>query len=200
MSSTEPAAGVLEVIAQRWSPYRFAPRDVEAEKIGRCLDAARWAASSYNDQPWYFILVNRSHEAAFEEALGCLVEANRQWARHAGVLLFSAIRTSFARTGQPNRVALHDLGAAAAHFALQATAEGLQVHQMAGINLSQVRLTFKIPEGFEPQTAIAVGYADTGDADPDDPLAQRDAKPRRREAFEDFAFAGRWGEPAMHES
>ncbi|WP_164104614.1 nitroreductase family protein [Candidatus Laterigemmans baculatus] len=186
---------VLPAIAERWSPYRFEPRVVEDAKVLRCLEAARWAASSYNDQPWSFMFARRQDGKAFETALSCLLEANQQWAQHAGVLLLTVIRTTFRRNGKPNRVALHDLGAAAAGMALQATAEGLQVHQMAGVNLSRVRQAYRVPEGHEPQTAIAIGYP--GEArDADDPLASRDRQPRTRLPLSEQVFAGVWGTSA----
>lgn len=186
---------VLPAIAERWSPYRFEPRVIENAKILRCLEAARWAASSYNEQPWSFILARREDGEAFETALSCLVEANQQWAKHAGVLLLTVIRTTFRLNGKPNRVALHDLGAAAICMALQATAEGLQVHQMAGVNLSRARQVYRIPEGYEPETAIAIGYP--GDsADEDDPLAARDRQPRTRLPLREQVFEGVWGTPA----
>lgn len=186
---------VLPAIAERWSPYRFEPRVVEDDKILRCLEAARWAASSYNDQPWSFLLARRQDGEAFETALSCLMESNQEWAKHAGVLLLTVIRTSFRRNGKPNRVALHDLGAAAACMALQATTEGLQVHQMAGVNLSRVRQAYRVPEGHEPQTAIAIGYPGEA-ADPDDPLAARDRQPRTRLPLSEQVFAGVWGTSA----
>jgi nitroreductase len=187
---------LIPAIQARWSPYRFEPRLVEDTKLVRCLDAARWAASSYNDQPWYYIVARRQDEADFQAALNCLLEANQSWASQAGVLLLTVIRTTFRHGGKPNRVALHDLGAASAHLALQAAHEGLQVHQMAGVNLSQVRLHYSIPEGFEPQTAIAIGYYDESAAGEDDELAKRDAKERTRLDFADFVYQGRWGKSA----
>lgn len=190
---------LVSAMEKRWSPYRFTPKVVEDEKVVQCLNAARWAASSYNDQPWHFIVAKREDKAAFDKALGCLLEANQGWAKNAGVLMLTVIRTTFQQNNKPNRVALHDLGAAAAHMALQAAEEGLQIHQMAGVNLSQVRLAYEIPDGFEPQTAIAIGYVDTSEPAADDPLAKRDAGERTRRSLDQFVFAGRWGEPASLE-
>lgn len=189
---------VLPAIRSRWSPYRFDGREIEPEKLIRCLEAARWAASSYNEQPWAWIIACRQDRETFEEMVECLAEANRVWAAASGALLVTAIRTSFASNGQPNRVALHDLGLAAAHLALQATAEGLQVHQMAGVNLSRVRAQYQVPEGWEPQTAIAIGYAAT-DPPSDDRQRQlhgRDQGPRRRKPLDEQVFARRFGETA----
>src|SRR5215212_5312678 len=130
-----PDHPILQPIAERWSPYAFNGQPVEREKLLSCLEAARWAESSYNEQPWVFFLAERTNAAEFERALECLLEANQVWARHAGVLILTATSRTFKKNGSPNRVAEHDLGIAAAHFALQATALGLQAHQMAGVNL-----------------------------------------------------------------
>lgn len=188
--------GLLPVLRERWSPYRFEPRDVEDDKLLRCLEAARWAASSYNDQPWSFLLARRSDSDAFEKALSCLVEANQAWAKNAGVLLLSVVRTTFRMNNNPNRVALHDLGGAATSMALQAAAEGLQVHQMAGVNLSRVRQVYDVPEGHQPETAIAIGYPDTSEAAEDDELARRDRQPRTRLPLAEQVFGDAWGKPA----
>lgn len=186
---------VEKLFRHRWSPYRFEPRGVETGKLLRCLEAARWSASSYNEQPWSWIIARREETDAFETMIGCLAEANQEWARNAGALLLTVTRGAFARSGQPNRVALHDLGLAAAQLTLQATAEGLQVHQMAGVNLSRVRVVYEIPEGYDPQTAIAIGYPAT-DPPADNTqreLEKRDRGPRNRKPLADQVFAGKFG-------
>jgi len=130
---------IHELIASRWSPYTFDPRPVEPDKLLSCLEAARWAASSYNEQPWSFIVARREDEAQFDQMLGCLVEANRAWAKNAGVLILTVVSRFFTRNGKPNRVAEHDIGLAAGNLTVQATALGLHVHQMAGIDTSSAR-------------------------------------------------------------
>lgn len=197
--SVNPVSGpVLDAIANRWSPYRFEPRELEDEKLRLCLEAARWAASSFNDQPWSWLIARRQDRESFERMISCLMEGNRPWAQNAGVLMLSACRTSFEHNGKPNRMALHDLGQAAAHMALQATALGLQVHQMAGVNRSVVRQQFQIPEGFEPQTAIAIGYPDRSQPvnQQDREWSERESGSRRRKDLSEFSFAGTWGSPA----
>jgi nitroreductase len=196
MSDAQPAHPIQPLFQQRWSPYRFRPDPVEEEKLLSCLEAASWAASSYNEQPWSFLVARREEGAAFEAMLSCLVEANQAWAERAGVLLLTTIRTQFRRDSKPNRVALHDLGAAAAHLALQAAALGLQAHQMAGVNLSRIRQHYAIPEGVEPQTAIAIGYVDDRPPAENDPLAERDQKPRTRRPLAEQVYAGKWGQAA----
>ncbi len=190
---------VLDAIANRWSPYRFEPREVEDEKLLQCLEAARWAASSFNDQPWSWVIARRQDTVAFEKTIGCLLEANQGWASNAGALILTAIRTKFAYNQKPNRVALHDLGQAACQMSLQAAALGLQVHQMAGVNLSRVRSEFGIPDEFEPQTAIAIGYPDSSEPKPDSDdakLHQRDTGSRQRNPLSEQVFTSAWGQKA----
>ena len=198
MSVNPVERAVLDVIAERWSPYRFRPQEVEDEKILQCLEAARWAASCFNDQPWSWIIARRQDNDSFERMLGCLVEGNRAWASQAGVLLLCVMQSRFAYNGKPNRVALYDLGQSAAHIALQATALGLHAHQMAGVNLSVARHEYGIGDGYEPQTAIAIGYAD--DSPPVNDVARklsdRESGPRGRKPLADSVFEGKWGTPA----
>lgn len=188
----DPAFPIHELIAERWSPYAYDPRPVEVEKLRSCLEAARWAASSYNEQPWSFIVARREDTAAFEKMLGCLAEPNQAWAKNAGVLLLTVYKKTFSQNGKPNRVAEHDIGLAAGNICLQATALGLAVHQMAGVNLSVARQTYSIPDTHEPTTAIAIGYA--AETIEDESLAQRDSAARSRKPQDEFVFGGEWGE------
>lgn len=186
---------VLPVIAERWSPYAYEPRPVEREKLLSCLEAARWAPSSYNEQPWTFLLAERTDHVAFELMLGCLVEGNRVWAKNAGVLLLTIVSQQFSKNGKPNRAAEHDIGLAAGNLVLQAAALGLQAHQMIGIEPAKIRSAYRIPATHDPLTAIAVGYAAAAPPDANDPLAQRDVARRPRKALQEFVLTA-WGQPA----
>ena len=187
---------ILPVIAQRYSPYAYEPRPVEREKLLTCLEAARWAPSSYNEQPWTFILAERTDAAAFAQALDCLVEGNRGWAKNAGVLLLTIVSKLFSKNGKPNRAAEHDIGLAAGSLVLQATALGLQAHQMIGIEPAKIRAIYAIPETHEPLTGIAIGYAAAVQPGSTDPLAQRDLAPRTRKPLSAIGISGSWGQPA----
>src|SRR5262245_10198559 len=112
---------VHSLIRERWSPRAFADRPVGREALGSLLEAARWAPSSFNEQPWSFILARQEDGPAFARVLACLLPFNQAWAQHAPVLMISLARTTFARTGQPNRHAFHDVGAATAQLLLAAT-------------------------------------------------------------------------------
>jgi nitroreductase len=193
-----PDHPVHELISHRWSPYCFEPRPVEPQKLLSCLEAARWAPSSYNEQPWNFIMATRENQAEFAQLLGCLLEANQGWAQHAGALLLTVISTTFARNGKPNRVALHDLGLAAGNLCVQATALGLSVHQMGGVDLEKSRQVYSIPVTHAPVTAIAIGYAASPEASNPE-LAERDRGERTRKRLSEFVFRGQWGQSAIQE-
>lgn len=186
---------LIDVAKRRWSPYGFSPKVIPAQKIRSLLEAARWAASAFNEQPWRFILAPRSEEAAFEKALGCLVEANQAWAKQAGLLILTVVKETFTQNDKPNIVAEHDLGLAVGNLSLQATAMGLFVHQMAGVDRDAVRSLYNVPKGFKPMTAIAVGQAAKPDEVPQE-LRARDEAERSRAAFDDFVFGSDWGEPS----
>lgn len=186
---------IHDLLAQRWSPYAFDGRSVSPDDARALFEAARWAASSYNEQPWRFLVARRDDAIEFDRILSCLVEANRQWAQHAGLLALTAIRTTFARNNKPNRVALHDLGLAAANLTLEATARGLHVHQMAGIEPDRAREVFGVPEGFEVQTAIAVGYRKPAEQLHGE-LRERETSPRTRRPLSELVFSGQWEQPA----
>lgn len=180
---------VLDPIKQRYSPYAFADKPVETDKLKSLFEAARWAASSYNEQPWRYIVATKDNTAAYEKALGCLVEANQGWAKAAPVLVLTATSQHFSKNDKPNRVALHDLGQASAHLALQAASLGLAVHQMAGIDQEKVANTYGIPDGFTAETAIAIGYPELTDGK----LNDAEASARQRKAFDEFVFGDAWG-------
>jgi nitroreductase len=191
----QPDRAILPVMAERWSPYAYDPRPVEREKLLTCLEALRWAPSSYNEQPWTYILAERGDAAAFAQAIDCLVEGNQAWAKNVGVLMLSVVSRLFTKNGKPNKAAEHDMGLAAGNFVLQATALGLQAHQMIGIEPAKVRAAYRVPENHDPLTAIALGYPAPLQPGTTDQLAQRDLAPRTRKPLTEIVLAS-WGQPA----
>ena len=186
--------GIQELLEKRFSPYAFSSRPVEAEKLHKLFEAARSAPSSYNEQPWRFVVATREDSEAFARLLETIIEQNRQWARHAPVLVLSVAKVDFTHNGQPNRHAWYDVGQAAAYLTLQATELGLYVHQMAGFDAGKARQLLNIPEGYEPAAMMAVGYL----GDPD-PMMERPRQPdrpgRARKPLDSLFFEGSWGEP-----
>jgi nitroreductase len=189
----ETAYPIEELLKRRWSPRAFADRPIEPEKLLRLWEAARWSASTANQQPWYFIVATKQDEAEHTCLLSCLRENNQQWASRAPVLMVSVAKLTFDANGQPNRHAFHDVGLAVANLITQATALGLGVHQMAGFYPDRVRELYGVPEGFEPVAGIVLGYAGDPDILPDD-LKQRELAPRVRKPLESFVFQGAWGQ------
>ncbi len=149
---------IHELLSTRWSPRAFGSRPIEPDKIHRMFEAARWAPSSYNEQPWAFIVATKEQPEEFAKVLQCLIEFNQGWAKEAPLIFLTVAHLSFDKNGHPNRHAFHDVGLAMGNFSVQATAEGIQVHQMAGVIPEKARELFAIPEGWDIVTGVAAGY------------------------------------------
>lgn len=188
-----PDHPIAYLIAHRWSPYAFADRPVADEDLRSLFEAARWAASSYNEQPWSYIVATKADPTAYERVLSCLVEANQAWAGAAPVLAIGCVSLNHKHNGKRNAAAEHDLGSASASLSLQAIAMGLHAHQMIGINPDRVRELFNVPEGVRPLTGIAVGYLGDPEKLPEK-LRPRDLTPKGRKPLSEFVFGGAWGE------
>lgn len=186
---------IHELLAERWSPYGFEDRPVAQADLRSLFEAGRWAASSYNEQPWNFFVATKDNPEEFARLLSCLVEANQEWAKAAPVLVLGVVSLKFSRNNTDNRAAVHDLGLAAGNLVVEATARGLCVHQMIGILPDKAREVYQIPEHYEAWTAMAIGYK----ADPaklPDALKERDLTPRQRKPLSQFVFIGKWGQPS----
>src|SRR5215469_11298785 len=175
--------GVHPLIRSRWSPRSFSSRPVSADDLRTIFEAARWAASSYNEQPWRFLVATKSDPAAYQKILGLLVEFNQKWASSAPVLVITVAKKSFTQQGTPNRHAMHDTGAALAHLMLQATALGLHAHGMAGFDHERARKELGIPEDYEVGAAAAIGYLDAPENLPEQYRAG-EVSPRQRKPLE----------------
>lgn len=187
----DPDHPVINEIRHRWSPYAWSDRPVSSDDLRSLFEAARWAASSYNEQPWRYIVATRDNKQEYDKLLSCLVEGNQAWAKQVPVLALGCIKKTFTKNGKPNRVAVHDLGAASCQLTLEATSRGLNVHQMAGVQLEKAREVYNLPDDFEVVTAIAIGYAGEQDQTTDE-QAQRDGNPRPRRPLNEFVFEGQW--------
>jgi nitroreductase len=186
--------GVLPVVLERWSPRSFSDREVSPSDLKRVFEAARWAASSYNEQPWRFIVGTRN-SPAYKKIFSTLIAFNQSWAGSAPVLILGVASTKFAHDGSDNRVALYDLGAAASYLTLQAAALGLTTHQMAGFDPNAARKAFEIPESHVIGAVIALGYQGEPSALHDQQLVERETAPRTRKPLSEFVLSA-WGEPA----
>ncbi|MEO8028699.1 MAG: nitroreductase family protein [Bryobacteraceae bacterium] len=181
--------GLHEIIRNRWSPRAFADRDVDPADLRLLLEAARWAASSNNEQPWRFIVARRNDKEMFAKLLSVLVERNQLWARNAPVLMLTLASTKFARNGAPNAWAKHDAGLALGNLMAQATSMDIATHGMAGFDADKARAVFAIPEDLTPVAALAVGYAGkTSSLDPS--FVEAELSSRTRKPLDELIFAG----------
>ncbi len=186
-------SGVQELIRQRWSPRAFSDKEIPAADLKTLFEAARWAASSSNEQPWRF-LVGRRGDETYQKIFNALVPFNQSWAKSAPVLVLSVAKKTFTEKGTPNRHALHDTGAATANLFLQATAIGLHTHSMAGFDPEQLRASFAIPSDYEIGAVVAIGYFGDPGGLPEH-LHKIEVSPRQRKPVEEFVFSD-WEKPA----
>jgi nitroreductase len=186
--------GVLPVFHERWSPRAFDDREVSAATLKKVFEAARWAASSFNEQPWRF-LVGRKGDNTYRKIFETLGEFNQKWAKTAPVLMLNAAHTRFTQNGKENRVALYDLGAAASYMTLQAAALGVATHQMAGFDTEKAKRLFGIPEDYVMGAAIALGYQGEPVKLDDEGMIKQETSPRSRKPLSEIVFS-EWDTPA----
>jgi nitroreductase len=193
--SSNDVPALHPLLRERWSPRAFQDRPVEPEKIESILEAARWAPSAMNEQPWRFLIgVRETHPAAYDRLFQILLPGNQLWAGQAPVLMLSVAKMRNSKD-QPNPHAFHDVGQAVAHLTVQAMALGLHVHQMAGFDAAKARESLSIPEGYDPVAAIAVGYQGDPNSLPEN-LRERELAARVRRPLSEIVFDGQWGEAA----
>jgi nitroreductase len=190
-----PDHPVQELMTTRWSPYSFANRAVPDVDLRSLFEAARWAASSYNEQPWSFIVATQADKQEHDQLVSCLVPGNQAWAKAAPVLAICCTSTRFVLNGNPNAAAQHDLGLATGNLMLEATARGLMVHAMIGILPDRVRQVYQVPENVLPLTGIAIGYLGDPNLLPEK-LRERDLVTRTRKPLAQFVFSAKWGNKA----
>ena len=183
------------IAIERWSPRAFSNQPVATDVLQSLFEAARWAPSSSNEQPWAYIVARKEDAEAFEKLVSVLVPANSTWAKNAPVLALAVAQLAFAKSGSPNRNAQYDVGAATAWLTVEATSRGLFVHQMAGFDAEKARQAFQIPAGWAPLAAMAIGYAGDPESLPQ-PLLDREKAPRTRKPISTFVMSGEWGQKA----
>jgi nitroreductase len=175
---------INELIRNRWSPRAFTSQAVDRETFRSLFEAARWAASCFNEQPWRFIVATKENPEQFNRILSVLVPKNQEWARTAYALGISAGKKTFSHNGAPDRFGLHDAGAALANLMIQATSVGVHVHAMGGFDAAKARVDFGVPDDFDIGAAFAIGYVDGPSAPPAD---------RSRRPLSEIVFGTEWG-------
>jgi nitroreductase len=187
--------GIHDLLKQRWSPLAFSDRLVSAATLRSLFEAARWSPSSFNEQPWRFIVGTKdSDPETYRKIFDTLTPANQAWAGTAPVLVLGIAKTTFSHNDAPNGVALYDLGQAVANLTFQASEHGLLVHQMGGYDREAARNTFRIPEGYALAAVIALGYEGDVSQLTDEKLHARHTNPLRvRKPLKEIIFSGNSG-------
>jgi nitroreductase len=184
--------GVIEEILKRWSPRAYSDKPISPENLKTVFEAARWAASSFNEQPWRFLVGHRGDET-YKKIFDSMVEFNQGWAKRAPVLILSAGKKTFTQNGSPDRHGLYDTGAATAYLSLQATALGFHTHSMGGFDQDKARQAFNVPEDFEIGAVTALGYLGDADTLPDQ-MKQQELATRQRKPLSEIVFS-EWETP-----
>jgi nitroreductase len=187
---------ILEIIQERWSPYAFSSAPVEDFKLKAMFEAAGYAPSANNEQPWMFLYVTKEDGPVFSDYLDFLAESNRIWASGAYALVISFARMKYLLNGKPNRYAFHDTGMAVSHMLLQAITLDIYVHQMGGYSVEKVKNYFKLNDDIEPVAMMAVGYLGDGISLSRE-LQTRDEKRRPRKSVNEFVFKNGLSYPAF---
>ena len=185
---------VHDLFVRRWSTRAFDPaKPVSREHLISLLEAGRWAPSCNGDEPWRYLIWDRSRDPeGFQKAFDCLSENNRKWVKNVPLLMLSCAGSNFAATGKPNRWTQHDTGAASVSMALQATALGLAYHQMGGFDAEKARAAFDIPAEYTPMAMIAVGYQAAPEV-LDEETKKKELVARARKPLAEKFFEGGWG-------
>lgn len=186
-------AGVLPAILHRWSPRAFQDREVNPADLAKVFEAARWAPSSNNEQPWRYI-VGLRNTVTYEKIAATLAGFNQAWAPKAPVLMLG-VASGLSRNGKPNGYAVYDLGAATALLAVQATAMGLAAHQMGGFDHDAIRKALEIPGDYLLGSVIALGYLGEPALLSNDHLIESETTPRSRKSLSEIVLSA-WDEPA----
>jgi nitroreductase len=185
--SSEFHSPILDVIQQRRSRRAYSDKPVEGEKIQSLFEAARWAPSSVNEQPWLYIYATKDQPDLWGKIFESLNDSNKVWVTHAPLLIVSLVRKNHIRNDRPNLSARYDLGGANAFLSLQATHLGLNVHQMGGYNAEVLKTNLNVPDSYEPVVVLAIGYTGETEALPES-LRIRELAPRERYLQDEFVM------------
>ena len=187
---------IHELLAKRYSPRALSDKTIDTEKIVDLLEAARWAPSSMNEQPWRFVIARKEDKSDFHKILGVLNETNILWAKNASLLILTIAKLETDLSKQINKYALYDLGNAVANLTFQATSMDLFVRQMGGFNADKAIEVFSIPYDYSPVSVLAIGYKGNADNLPEF-LNIRENSVRTRKNLDELAFTGKFGFPYL---
>jgi len=182
---------VHELICARWSARAFSDQQIEEEVIKTCVEAARWAPSSMNEQPWKYLVTQKHKEGDYQKIWECLNQGNKPWTQKAQVLIVVLAEKNIKSTGMQNAYALHDVGAANMNLLLQATSMGLLGHMMGGFHAENLIQALGIPDHLMPVLIMALGYPDKPDV-LEEPFYTREITPRTRKPLENSLIWDSW--------
>jgi nitroreductase len=184
---------IHNLISERKSIRAFSEKSISDEELVTLLEAARWAPSSMNEQPWRFIVARKENSETFERMLECLNESNKNWAQHAAALILTVASKTITSLNKSNSYAWHDVGLAIGNLSIQATSMDIYLHQMGGFKHDLAKNLFEIPNDFEPVSIIALGYKGNPDLLPS-PLREREMSLRKRKPLSELVFVNHFGE------
>lgn len=182
---------IHELIDKRWSPRAFSEQAIAPEKIEKLFEAASFAASCFNEQPWRFIYATKDYPERYDQLLSCLVEFNQMWVKTAPMIILTLVSKKFAQNRKENHHARHDLGLAIGNMSVQAISMNLYVHQMAGFSAEKAREMFEIPDDFDVVSMIAVGYLGDSMQLPEN-IREMESNKRERRSLDKILFDGDW--------
>jgi len=194
--SATTAVELHPLLADRWSPRAFDRAPLEDADVTALLEAARWAPSANNYQPWRFLVGRTTAEGAdatYTGLLDSLAEFNLLWASAAPVLVAAVVEVEH-EDGSPREIAPYELGLAVSQLTVEAAARGLHVHQMGGFDAGRLAETFGVPPQYRAVVVLAVGRLGDPETLPGW-AAEREAAPRDRKPLAEIAFSGTWGTP-----
>jgi nitroreductase len=179
------------LIKKRRSPVSFSSQNIKEEDMALLFEAARWAPSSNNQQPWRFIYATKEDKESYDKFFNLLNDGNKIWAKSAPVLMLGIGERISTYKNRPNRFAFYDLGMAVGNMLFQATSMGIYVHQMGGYDVERAREVFSISEKYEPAAILAIGYKGEIDHLPME-LKRRELSKRKRNETDSFVFKNEW--------
>jgi len=176
---------VISALRNRWSPRAFNNQPITPDDLHTIFEAASWAPSAINEQPWLYIYAHRSDEAGFQKLVDCLLPGNQVWAKNAAVLILSLARKNHSATGKPNHTYLYDTGAANMALTIQATEMGIHVHQMGGFDHEVTIKAFNLADDVQPAVIMALGYQGSHEQ-LDEPFRTRELAARSRKPLSEI--------------
>lgn len=180
---------INDLIRKRYSTLAFSQKEVEEEKINLLIEAASWAPSARNEQPWRFIIGGKEKGSRYQRIFSSLMKSNQQWVKNAPLLIVCLAKLNYQHKNRSNKYAIHDLGMATANLSIQATELDLFVHPMGGFEKDILISEFNIPEGFQVVTVLAIGYGGSIEKIPEE-LQIREKMPRTRKSFAELVYSG----------